>query len=126
MHQAHFPTLNFPPSGQGKPADIVAVYDVRLFSIQNLADPPSRHVIPYFSNVPREANKRAGLLLAAEGPVKVIDWEAVNAHPIPILDDFARSWVQSDNHHDMAAMHHGFRQFSGRFFGAADNMGRIK
>jgi hypothetical protein len=34
--------------------------------------------------------------------------------------------MQAGNHHHMAATNQGLRQFTGRFFSAADNMGRIE
>jgi hypothetical protein len=104
----------------------VGVYDVRYFGIQNLANPASRHWVPHFPDVPGEAVKSVRLVLPPKGPVEIVHWETVDAHPIPILDDFARPWVQADNHHHMAAANQGFRQFSRRFFGTADKMGRIK
>ena len=121
--RAHFPALHLLPSSQRKSANIVGVYNVRHFGIQNLANPASRYWVPHFPNVPSEAVESVGLLRAPKRPVKIVDWEPIHPNSIPILYDFGRPRVQTDDDHDMAATNQGFRQFSRRLFGAANTWG---
>src|ERR1700734_296319 len=98
MHQTHSPALNLLPSSHGKSTDVVGVYDIRHFGIQNFADPASRHRVPHFPNMPGEATENTGLLTSAKGPVEIIQRKTVEADPAPILDNFTRPWVHPDNH----------------------------
>src|ERR1700686_1487288 len=87
MYQAQFPALHLSPSGQRKTTDIVGVYDVRRLSVKKLADPPSRLRIPHLSDVPSEAVKAVRLFLTTKGPVEIVEWQPIDAHAIPILDN---------------------------------------
>jgi hypothetical protein len=72
MNEANVPALHLSPGGQGKTANIVGVYDVWRFSIQNLAEPPSGDGVPHFSHVPRKAIKPARFLLLPKGPIEIV------------------------------------------------------
>ena len=102
MHEANFPALHLSPGSQGKTANIVGIYDVWFFRIENLADPPSRNGVPHFSQVPREAVKPARLLLPPKGPVEIVQRKSIHARAIVIFDDLAYPRVQANDHHDMA------------------------